>query len=145
MFCGCYLRKGVVYIPTLGKIAGGGGHLGIEPVAAVAVTDTEMLRSAFHDTFTRGNPTVPAPRPRTRADYPKSVLLKYAGVQTDSAFVRGASVWWLNEDQGLYKIRGLRKGPHGGFVLDRDREIKFPAGTSVETVIDRMIAILQSV
>ena len=140
MLCECDLRKGIVYIPTLGKVPGG-PYRGMEPVAVVPVSNTAALRHALGEALTRGNPTVPR---LLRANRPEPVMPKHAGVKTWAAFERGTSFWWLREDEGLYNITGLKRGRYGGQVPDHDREEDFPAGTSVETVIDRMIAILQS-
>ena len=43
-----------------------------------------------------------------------------------------------------YKIVGYRKHPDGYRVEDDAQKIEFPLGTSIDIVIDRMIAILQS-
>jgi hypothetical protein len=66
----------------------------------------------------------------------------YAGVKSWSAFERGLQVWDLNESDGIFQIAGNTRGPQG-WVEDRDQAINFPPGTSVDSVIDRMIAILQ--
>ena len=55
---GCYLRKGIVYIPTWGKVEKG-HYRGTEPVAVVPVLDVEGLRRAFRETIARGNPAMP--------------------------------------------------------------------------------------
>jgi hypothetical protein len=70
------------------------------------------------------------------------VVLKYAGVKTWSQFERGRRVWDINESDGIFVIAGNIRGPHG-WVEDRDQTINFPPGTSLDSVIDRMIAILQ--
>jgi hypothetical protein len=71
------------------------------------------------------------------------VILKYAGVRTWSAFANGALVWNIDEDEGLYQIVGHRMHPDGYWVRDEEEKIEFPPGTSVDVVIDHMIAILQ--
>jgi hypothetical protein len=71
------------------------------------------------------------------------VILKYAGVRTWSAFAGGTLVWNIDEDEDLYQIVGHRMHPDGYWVRDEEQKIEFPPGTSVDVVIDRMIAILQ--
>jgi hypothetical protein len=70
------------------------------------------------------------------------VVLKYAGVKSWSAFERGLRVWDIKESNGIFQIAGNTRGPHG-WVEDPKQTITFQPGASVDTVIDRMIAILQ--
>lgn len=71
------------------------------------------------------------------------MILKYAGVRTWSAFANGTLVWNIEEDEGLYQIFGHRMHPDGYWVRDEEQKIEFPLGTSVNVVVDHMIAILQ--
>lgn len=133
----CYLRDGVVYVPTVGKR--GGAYTDIDPVAVVPITNADGLRRALLDAIARKNPAVPL----HKGKWPPPVVLKYAGVKTWSAFDRNASTWNIKENDGNYRIGGYRKHPDGYRVEDREQEIQFPPGTTIEAVVDRMIAILQ--
>jgi hypothetical protein len=139
MHCTCYLRKGVVYIPTLG-MADKGLYRDVEPVAVTPLSNSGALRQAFAQAFTRGNPQVSIPK---QPDTSPSVLLRYAGVKTWRAFARDASIWSIDERGGTYKILGYRKDPPNGWTHDRSLDETFPAGTTADEVIGRMIAILQ--
>lgn len=139
MNCHIYLRKGAVYIPTLGKM-GKGFYRGVEPVAVVSTSNTEALRQALAATIARGNPDVPT---LLRREWPPPVLLKYAGVKSWSAFERGMLLWNIVEKDGIYQIAGNTKQPNGMWKEDPEQTIKFQAGTSADSVVDRMIAILQ--
>ena len=143
MFYACYLKKGSVLIPTLAKVRGG-PHWTVEPVVVVRVTDTDALRDALREAIARGNPIIPKIPSREARSVPAA--LKRAGFKSTLAFKRDSLGWWLTEDGGVYTIEGLmeKEGYHGGKVTDPDQTETFPPGTSVETVIDRMIAILQS-
>ena len=66
------------------------------------------------------------------------------GDKSWSAFMRGASVWSIYEEDGIFQIEPYRVHPKGYWEPDRDNFIKFPSGTSIDALIDRMIAILQS-
>jgi hypothetical protein len=133
------LRNGIVYMPTMGKM-GKGFYRGVEPVAVVPAKNTEALRQALKATIVRGNPLVS--QPQRRQDWPPPVVLKHAGVKSWSAFERGLRVWDIKENDGIFQIAGnIRR--LDGWIEDRDQTIKFPAGTSVDSVIDRMVAILQ--
>lgn len=133
----CYLRKGVVYVPTVGNRRG--VYTLIEPVAVLLATNTEGLRAAFRDAVARKNIDVPP----VKGKWPPPILPKYAGVKSSAAFDRDASTWNIQEDEGKYKIVSYRRHPEGYWAEDRDQTIEFPPGTSMDAVIDRMIAILQ--
>lgn len=134
----CYLRDGVVYVPTVGKR--GAVYTIIEPVTVVSVSDAEKLRRALLDTIARKNIDV-VPSTAKQAD---PVLPKYAGVKTRAAFERRASTWNIEEKKnGNYRIVGHRRHADGYWVEDHDNEIEFAQGTTIEAVVDRMIEVLQ--
>jgi hypothetical protein len=137
---GVYLRKGVVYLPTMGKMDKG-FYRGVEPVAVVAASNTEVLRQALSATIDRGNPMVPILR---RSEIPPPVLLKYAGVKHWSAFERGMLLWDITEDDDLFRIVGQRKESDGMWHDDPEQIITFPPGSTRDDVVERMIAILQN-
>lgn len=133
-----YLKKGMVYLPT--TIRQESSYLDIEPVTVVPVADTEALRRAMRDGILRQNRYVPpsvdkAPKP--------PVLLKHTGDKSWSAFQRNASLWSIYEENGKHQIEGYRTDRKGYWEQDPDNVIKFPPGTPLDDVIDRMIAILQ--
>lgn len=134
-----YLRKRTVFIPTFGRVDKG-LYRDIEPVAVIDVSDTGALRRGFHETIARGNP--PTPYYPRGGPYPQPVVVKYAGVKSWSAFARGAAPWGIKENNGIYQIVGHQKGP-SGWAEDPEQRIQFPPGTTVDDVVDRMIAILQ--
>lgn len=135
----CYLRKGLVYIPTVGKVEGG-PYRQIEPVVVLPVSHAVDLQHAFEETMMRGNPTI---LNLARADHGDPVILKYAGVKTYSAFVRAAQYWMIEEDQGVYQIAGQRKLAPRGWVDDPKQTETFSAHAKPDEVVRRMIAILQ--
>ncbi len=134
----CYLRGGVVYVPTTAK-RGTSVYTAIEPVAVVSAADTAGLTRAFRDVIARKNVTVPP----IKGKWPAPIILKYAGVNTWSAFARQASTWNIEENEGTYQIVGHKMHPKGYWVEDANQKTKFPPGTNLGTVIDHMIAILQ--
>jgi hypothetical protein len=137
MRCHLYLRKGKVFIPTFGRVPGG-PYRDIEPVAVVDVSNAEDLRRAFRETIARGNPPIgPYPRPN-----PPPVVVKYAGVKSWGAFARGALPWSIEEENGIFQIIGRRR-TLDGWVEDPEQTVKFPVGTTLVQVIDRLIAILR--
>jgi hypothetical protein len=139
MYSHLYLRNYTVYVPTMGKM-GEGFYRGVEPVAVVSASNTEALHQALAATIARGNPDVPK---LLRREWPPPVLLKYAGVKSWSAFERGMLLWNIVERDGTYQISGHTKQPNGMSKVDPEQTIKFKPGTSVDRVVDRMVAIVQ--
>jgi hypothetical protein len=139
MLFNCFLKTGIVYVPTVAKLKTG-AYTDIEPVAVSPVANTEALRRALSDAISRGNMIVPNP---SKDHWPPPVLLKYAGAKTWSAFARGASTWSIKEKEGSYQIAGYRTHPKGYWEEDPHHKITFPPGSTVDDVIERMIAILQ--
>ena len=135
-----YLRKSIVYLPTMGEMDKG-FYRGVEPVAVVPISNTEGVRQALRTTIARGNPIVPMLR---RSDIPPPVLLKYAGVKSWSAFERDMCFWDISEKEGTFQIAGQRKHANGMWKDDPEQTIIFPPSAKVDDVIDRMIDILQA-
>lgn len=125
-------------MPTTAK-RGTSVYTAIEPVAAVSVADSAGVARALRDAIARKNVAIPPIKGRR----PPPVLLKYAGVQTWSAFARDASTWNIEENEGAFQIVGHRMHPKGYWVEDAAQRIKCPPGTKIDSVIDRMITILQ--
>jgi hypothetical protein len=134
-----YLKDKVVFVPTTGALDKG-VYREIEPVAVVPLSDTEGVRRALQATIARGNP----PARYSAGDFPPPVLLKYAGVKTWSAFARGTLTWSLEETDGLYQIAGYRKNAKNYWERDPNQNIAFPAATTADDVIGRLIAIMQN-
>ena len=134
-----YLRNGIVYVPTIVQLQTG-AYMNVDPVAVVPVANTHALHRAFCDTIARKNAIVSNP-PKDK--WPAPVVLKYAGAKTWSGFARGASLWSIKEMNGEYRIVGYRTHPKGYWEQDSEQVIEFPPATSLDTVIDRMIEILQ--
>jgi hypothetical protein len=133
------LRKGIVYLPTMGKMDKG-FYRGVEPVAVVSASNTEVVRQSLQTTIARGNPMVPILR---RRDCPPPVILKYAGIKSWSGFERGMSFWTIDETDGTFRIARQRKEPDGMWRDDPEQTINLPAGSTIDDVINRMIPILQ--
>ena len=136
----CYLRKGIVYIPTLGMIERG-FYRYIEPVVVAQVSDREGLRKAILDTIARGNPLVPR---IIGGDYGQHPMLKPAGLKSWSAFAKGAMPVSATEQDGIYKIVGQRKRPDRGWHDDPEQIHILPAGSTVDDLCDRLIEFLQT-
>jgi len=139
MYFSISLRDGIVYLPTMGKMDKG-FYRGVEPVAVLSATNTEALREALLATIARGNPNVPTLK---RREWPPPVVLKYAGVRNWSAFERGMLLWNIENENGIFRITNKAKQRNGMWVNDQERTIELPAGSTIEDIVERMIAILQ--
>jgi hypothetical protein len=139
MYFHVYLRQGTVYVPTVARTEAG-FYMNVEPVAVVSVSNTDGIRSAFRGLITRGNTVIPTPK---RNEYPPSLLPKYAGVETDRAFIHGTAHWAIDEKEGDYQIIGYRVHRDGYWVQDAAQKILLPTGSTAENVVEQMIAILE--
>jgi hypothetical protein len=137
----CYLREGIVYVPTMARRKSEPVYTTIEPVSVVPVSSPEDVRRALLETIARKNVVIPDPDPKALRAPP--LILKYAGVRSWSAFYRNASTWSIREDDGVHKIIFYRKHPKGYWQPDLAQGIQFPVGTRIDDVVDRMIAIRQ--
>ena len=137
----CYLRGGIVYVPTVARRKSEPIYTNVEPVSVVPLSSPEGVRRALLESIARKNAVIPDRDAKAVRAPP--LLPKYAGVRSSSAFFRGASTWSIVEDDGNYKILCHRKHPKGYWQPDLGREIQFPVGTTADDVVDRMIGLLQ--
>jgi hypothetical protein len=142
MVISCYFREDSVYVPTVARRASGPIYTDIEPIAVIPIIDLDAVRQALRESLKRGNAIIPDRDPKDREAPP--AILKYARVRSWSAFFRSAWTWSIRDDDGLIKIIGYRRHPKGYWEQDPAQEIRFPRGTTVDDVIDRMITILQA-
>ncbi len=140
MLLNIYLRKGIVYLPTLSKTEDGVYKIG-EPVAIVPVSETGHLKQAFLETASRGNPKIPNPPRDARQVF---VLPKYAGVKSMAAFYRDLQIWEISDYDNVYEIVGKKRRPDRGWEDDPENVVTFPPGTKLDEVIERAVAILRS-
>jgi hypothetical protein len=140
MLVTCYLRNGIVYIPTVAKRKSEPIYSNVDPVAVVSLSSPEDVRRALLEAVARKNTVIPDRDARALREPP--VLPKYAGVKSLAAFARGASTWSIIEEEGAYKILPYRKHPKGYWTPDLERQLEFPAGSTAANVVDRMIGIL---
>ena len=135
----CDLRGKTVYVPTTAKYDAGFWTV-TEPVDVVSVSDTDGLRRAFERAHRAGNPVLPTP---ARHNRPPHFCVKYARVKSWGEYARGLNIWVIDDRDNAWSINGYQKSPHGGFKRDPEKKTTFPPGTSIDVVVDRMIAILQ--
>ncbi len=140
MNCDVYLRKGILYLPTMGKMDEG-FYRGVEPVSVVPIGSTTEVREALNTMISRGNPIVPMLR---RSEIPPPVLLKYAGVKRWSEFECGMKFWTIDEKDGCFSHCGSEETPGRRMERRPQQIVSFSPGTEVREILDRFIAILQN-
>jgi hypothetical protein len=140
MLVTCYLRNGIVYIPTVAKRKSEPIYSNVDPVAVVPLSNPEDVRRALLEAIARKNAVIPDRDARTLREPP--VLPKYAGVKSLTAFARGTSTWSIIEEEGVYKILPYRKHAKGYWTADLEQQVEFPSGSTANDVVDRMIRYL---
>jgi hypothetical protein len=136
-----YIRNRTAYVPTAAKTHAG-YYLDIEPVEVTTISDEEGFIAAIRRTIDRGHPIVPAP---TRATgFPKPVILRYAKLQSLTAFEKDASYWQLHKQDNQYRIEQWKKGAQGGWIPDPALSEALPLGSSVDEAIKRLVSSVQS-
>lgn len=139
------LYKGVLYIPTSRRVEGHGFYVENAPIDAVPAEQTEKLRETIRAALARGNP--PMSRDDARVilnDERNSAILRVTQAKSWFALDRQtAGMWSLVEKNGLYDIRVDEPMETHGWHEDETKRIRFPPGTSVDDVINRLIAMIQ--
>jgi hypothetical protein len=139
MYIHFYLRKGIVYLPTVGKM-GQGFYRNIEPVAKIPVVNTDALHQAIAAALKAGNPEVPIP---PRRNWPRPIIPKHAGVKSWSAFEHGMQLWSLEEKDSTLVFDTHFKSPNRMWVRTPEKQISFAAATPANEVIGHVVATLQ--
>jgi hypothetical protein len=99
-----YVLGNKVIVPTVSRTQAG-YNLETEPVASLDLADPALPEVLQH-VLERGNPIIPTP---SRANFPKPVVLSYAGAKSWSEFTEIADRWELTEHNGTYTLaRGTR-------------------------------------
>lgn len=135
-----YLRKGVVYIPTLAR-EDSGIYRHAEPVFSVRATDDIDFKNIFQKLVAKGNPSIPNKPRDVRSESP---ILKLSGLKTFSAFARGTLVWGVEDLGGFYTILPYKDGKPRGWVPDREKKVEFAPGTAEGEVADRLVSMIQA-
>jgi hypothetical protein len=135
------LYNGTVHIPTSYF---NGFFVENAPVASVPVEQTEGLQQAILAAIERGNPPISRDQARVLIHGKGSPVLKATGARSWYVLDRQTSgLWSLVEKDGVYQIRVDQPMEPRGWHEDKTKRVEFPPGTSVEDVINRLIAMIQ--
>jgi hypothetical protein len=142
VYCSFYLRRGTVYVPTMGRTEAG-YWLGIEPVDVESVADADALKGVLLRAINRGNPIVPTP---TRKHFPPDVMRRHCGMKSFSAFERTAQLWSISQNADSCVICPWRRSARyrGAWEEDHERETVVPADISLEEIARRAARIALS-
>ncbi|MBP1152672.1 hypothetical protein [Methylocaldum sp. RMAD-M] len=135
-----YLRKGIVFVPTVAKTEAG-FFLDIDPVAVLESSDRQQVSEAIKAAILKGNPTVPTP---TRAAFPKPVVLNYANVKSWATFERNAYCWKVTGKDSAFQLCPQRKNPSGGWEDDPTNAETFNGRTAIDELANAVADKVQS-
>ena len=136
----CFLRRGVVFVPSTDRTEAG-FYMDVDPVEVVPLSDPDGVARALRRTVTRGNPIIPTPSRFAKIEPP---VLKYSGVKSWSTFARSAILWGIGQRHGIFYIDAYKKRSDRGWEEDFERRIAFPPSATIEEVCERLVAILRN-
>jgi hypothetical protein len=139
------LYQGVVYIPTGHRVERDGFYVEKSPVDCAPVAQSEKLRECILAALARGNPPISRDEARaTLSDSKNSAILRATHARSWDALDRQTTgLWSLVEKNGLYEIRVDQPMETRGWHEDETKRVRFPPGTAVESVVDRLVAMIQ--
>jgi hypothetical protein len=138
--CECYLRRGVVYIPTLVQIGPGGHHRQVEPISVIPVDQTPELLSAVRKRMTGVEKVL---RPDNPVLQISRGVYELAGLKSWAPFNRTAQNWTLSFHDGIYEIQGFRLARGGAWLPDPEQHDILPADTTIDAACAQMIRTME--
>jgi len=130
-----------VLIPTQVETTAGVGSLE-DPMEVIDVDHTDDLKRVILTTIAKGNPIVPHP---SQEEMSKPINIhKKLGFKSYKAFNRNAQSLDIHYFDNIYNIFFNIVPKNGrGYNRDTSKTITFPSGTPVESVVDKLIEIIQ--
>jgi hypothetical protein len=139
------LYKGIVHIPTSYIVERNGFFFEGTPLDSVPVEQTEKLRQAILAAMGRDNPPISrAEVGAALSDSKNSAMLAATRARSWSVLDRQTQgLWSIVDRSGFYEIRVKEPMAPRGWHEDKTKRVQFPSGTSVDEVIERLIAMIQ--
>lgn len=137
-----YYANGKVLVPTRVETTVGVG-MEIDPVDVIYVGNTAELNRAILTTIAKGNPIVPHP---SQEEMSKPItFFKKLGFKSYKALNHEAITWDIRYKDDVYQIEFWQRDTKNGrgYVPDLSETITFPSNTPVESVVDKLIEIIQ--
>lgn len=136
-----YYAASKVLVPTSIKTTDG-VRIIVDPMEVVGIDNTAELKHTILTTFAKGNPIVPHPSQEEMSK--PTVFYKKLGFKSYKMFNSTAILWTIDSTDDQYEIIFHKVPEDGrGFVSDLSKTITFPISTPVETVVDKLIEIIQ--
>ncbi len=132
--------KDRVLIPTQSKMEGG-AYLETDPVAVYEISDEQGIVRSIVQAIVMGNPSVPHP---SRDAWPKSVLLKPAGVKSQVALERSSATWAAGCDGKLWRIYPSKRNAKGRWEADMTKVETHPADIPRAQLAQRMVELVKN-
>jgi hypothetical protein len=138
------LHKGVVHIPTSYRVGRGGFYYEHTPLESIPVEQTGRLRQAIMTAIERGNPPISRAEVRALSNGKNSPMLAATGARSwDTLDRQMIGSWSITDRNGVYEIRVDQPMEPRGWHEEKAKRVEFPPGTSIEDVIERLIAMIQ--
>ncbi len=132
----CWIRKGIVYLPTFYRSPEG---LGITeaPLSIIPIHDKKNLEVELKKRFEIGNQIIEY----SREDYKN--LLPALGAKNWSSFEAKASSWFFRYVDSSFSIERHKKVPRRGYAFDPNQCEYLEIGTSFEVACTMFIEKIQ--
>ncbi len=143
MLCICYLRFGIVFVPTEALVSRG-HYKTVGPATSFPVEATQVAIEALRATVARGNPNWQSVEPEMKIP---GYLPIWAGFKTWGRFEKGmSSIWYLSDKaNGNYLIETPRRiRGSDAWEPGDSADVVFPAGTDLDTVLIRLVTMMQA-
>jgi hypothetical protein len=132
--------KDRVLVPTQSKMEGS-AYLATEPVTVHPISDEAGLAQTIIEAIRLGNPIVPHP---SREAWPKSVLLKPAGVKSQVALERFGVSWFVACNGTNWHIYASHRNEKDRWEADPAKAEVHPANISPEQLAQRMVELVKN-
>jgi len=129
-----YVRKGTAFVPNVAQTTAG-YFMDVEPVRTSKLDDVPSLAIIIEQAMASGNPQVPTP---SRAEFPKPVILKPAGVKNWNAFVEKGACFTIFRSEAEVEICETGRNDDGEWIDVPSLTQRIPAGSSATEIAKRI-------
>ena len=135
-----YYANSMILIPTSARTTIG-VIIHIDPMVVIDINFIEKMRDAFLQIIEKGNPIISHPSQEELSKVP--VFYKKLGFKSHKAFKNQSVAYEIKSINDVYSIELWKAVFSDGSRHDEHKTTTFPSGTPVETVVDRLIEIIQ--
>lgn len=135
-----YYANAKVLVPVQAKTVAGIWRM-IDPMKVIDVDKNSVLKRAIIDVIEKGNPIIPD---QNRYEMLKITFHKRLGFKSYKAFHHGALLWEIKLNDKTFQLGFCGTESEGrGLESNQSERITFSSGTPVESVVDKLIEIIQ--